>query len=152
MDNANEHAANGCGTVTVGGTTYLVGQPTDQDMATVRNYFRRRLQAPLAAVAEELAGLTPAQRALVGDAAVRAAVELKAGGGAGMTPSFFAEQLRTPDGAAFLVWTLVRKNHPGVTLETVRTGVTEENAPALVADVFEASGMRDAMGLSLIHI
>ena len=139
----NELATGAPGAMQLGGVTYFVGQPTDQDLAAIRQYLRGRLQSPLAAVADELAHLPPAQRALVQESAIRAAVEMKAAGGVRLTEDYVNEQLRQPHGLAFLAWTLIRHHHPDVALEAIRPHITEQNADAVLVSLYEESGMKD---------
>jgi hypothetical protein len=137
IEGENEAAAGGPGFLQLNGTTYLVGQPTAQDMAALHRYFRERLQNPLAAIAGDLESLPPQYRA----AAIKAAVELRAGGGAELTPGYVGEQLLQPHGCAMLAWLLIRKNHPEVTLEKIAPHVTAENASDVLAKLGAASGM-----------
>lgn len=46
-----------------------------------------------------------------------------------------------PDVLAFSIWLHARPNHPGLTLEEIRQGITEENNAALFQDFMEASGL-----------
>jgi hypothetical protein len=121
----------------LGGQTYLVGQPASADFTALYSYLRQRLKNPLHAIADELAGLPPHIQQM----AVKAAVELKAGGGAQMTEEFVREQLFLPHGCAFLAWLLIRKNHPDVKLADVQKHVTDETVLPTLARLQQASGM-----------
>jgi hypothetical protein len=133
----NERIAGAPGPVVIGGQTYLASPPSDQDMATLHNFFRQKLKNPLAAIADDLDGLPAHLR----DSAIRAAVELKAGGGVKMTEEFIGQEIQKPDGAAFFAWLLVRKNHPEIKLEVVRQGVSDEAAAVkLLGDLVQATG------------
>ena len=133
----NELATGGPGSAEIGGTLYLVGQPNDQDFAAIRDFIRKKLRNPFQAIAEDLKYL-PRE---LWDAAVRAATELKAGGGAEPTPEFFRQQAAEPDVVAFMAWLLVRKNHPDATYESIRPHVTAANVEAVSAALYDASGM-----------
>jgi hypothetical protein len=133
----NERAAGAPGPVTLGGRTYLASPPSDRHFGTLHNHLRRKLQTPFQAIADDLKGLPPHLQ----EAAVRAAVELKAGGGAAMTHQFVADQLQTPDGCAFFCWILIRDNHPDVELKTVRDAIPDvEAAIRTLADLQAATG------------
>jgi hypothetical protein len=136
-DGENEAATGAPGTVELSGQTYLVGQPTDQDFATLRNHLRKSLQNPFQAIAEDLKYLPPEYRAV----AIEAATKLKAGGGVELTEAYIRERLMEPAGAAFLTWLLIRKNHPDVTLEQLRTHFTEATTQDILAKLYEASGL-----------
>ncbi len=138
----NEAVTGAPGTIDLGGQTYLVAQPTDEDFATLRSHLKAKLDSPLKAIADDLKYLAPADRA----EAIKAAVALKTGGGAELTPQYVQEQLMQPPGAAFLAWLLVRRNHPDVKLDDVKAAVTGDNVLAVLADLKRASGMEAAAG------
>ena len=140
--NQNETAAGGLGTVEIGGVTYLVRPPTDVDFATLRRHLKKELENPLHAILPDLKGLPPDVRA----EAIKAAVELKAGGGAKLTEEYVREKLFQPAGAAFLAWLLIRDQHPGLELETLRPHFTDDNAGERLADLYRAGALEDAAG------
>lgn len=133
----NEQTAGAAGLVTIADRNYLASPPTDQDFGTLHNHLRRKLKNPVAAIAEDLEGLPPH----VQQAAIRAAVELKAGGGAAMTSEFVSQELAKPEGCALLAWLLIRKNHPEVTLEAIKAGIPDDQTAARVlSELGEAAG------------
>jgi hypothetical protein len=140
QERRNEVAAGGGGSVEIGGRTYIASQPTDPDFATLRAHLRQRLDNPLAAIAEDLKHL-PAH---LQREAVRAAVELKAGGGVEMTPARISDELLKPDGASFLAWLLVRHAHPEVRLEDLREHFTADSTPRIMAALSLACGLEGA--------
>jgi hypothetical protein len=142
VNGQNEAAAGGPGSIELAGRTYLVGQPNDQDFAAIRNRLRANLQNPIQAIAEDLKYL-PRQ---YHDAAIKAAVALKAGGGAELTESYIRERLIEPDGASFLGWLMIRKHHPEVTLEDIRPHFTAETTSQILAKLYEASGLEAVQG------
>lgn len=134
---ANESVAGAQGTITVAGTTYVVNPVTEQAFATLSKWMRKRLADPLAAIAGSLAGLPKHLQEI----AVREAVQLKAGGGVDMTSAYIQQQLFEPEPCAFLLWTLIRGNHPTVTLEGLTAAVTTAGAEQVLADLYEAAGL-----------
>jgi hypothetical protein len=137
----NELATAAPGSVEIGGATYLVAQPNDQDMAALRQYLRKQIESPLAAVAEELAAMSPSLRAVVQESAIRAAVEYKASGNNKLAPEYVQEQMMRPHCVAFLAWLLAKKLQPGLTLEAIKPHVTEDNASTILEALYRESGM-----------
>jgi hypothetical protein len=134
----NEAVAGALGTLELGGRTYLVSQPDDRTFASIHKEFRKNAPTPIKAVSKELEDLPPQYRAT----AIKAAVELTAGGAVDLSESFIREQLQEPRGCAFLVYLLVKPQQPDVTLETIVPFVTAENLSDILVKVYEASGMK----------
>jgi hypothetical protein len=140
-DEANDVITGAPGTIELGGKTYLVGQPDDQVFATLKGYLAERLQSPFQAIADDLKFLSAADR----EAAIRAAVALKAGGGVDVTQAFADKQLRQPHGCAFLAWLLIRKEQPEAKLEDIHKAVTQDAVIDVLAKLYTAAGM-DSLG------
>jgi len=136
---ANESIAAAKGTITLGGQTYLVDPMTERTFGTLSKWLRKRLADPLAAIAASLAGLPKHLQEI----AVREAVALKAGGGVEMTRSHIEQQLMEPEPCAFLLWVLVRGNHPNTTHAELTALVQAGNPEAVLAELYDAAGLRD---------
>jgi hypothetical protein len=133
----NERVSGARNTVVIGGTTYLVKPPADQDFADLHLYIRKRLASPIAMIAEDVKGLPPHLQKM----AIEAAVAVATGGGAKLTEAFVDEQMRTPDVCSYLAWLLVSKNHPDVKLETLRAAIpTDAEALRVLKDMAEGWG------------
>lgn len=141
-EQANEAVTGAPGPLALGGSTYLVSPPTDQDFTTLRVYLRERLANPLQAIAADLDTIPPQYR----EAAIKAAVELKAGGGVGVTAAHVEQELMKPDGCAFWAWLLIRKNHPSARLEDIKPLVTKDNVVDVLAGLYRATGMEAIAG------
>lgn len=142
MDGAtrNELAVSRQGSVKIGDTTFLVSQPTDQDMGTLLAWVRKRQRDPLTMLGESLDGVPAKYHKEV----IKATVEVKHAGGAMPSDAFIHDQLSTPEGTAFLAWLLVRKAHPDATLESLSKVITAANAPDILAELYDQSGMKAA--------
>jgi hypothetical protein len=138
---ANHLAAGANGAVTLGDATYLVAQPTKADFIALGKMLRKEWHAkncrPLAAIADELEGLPPDLR----EFAIKAAVGIKAKASApdsGALSALIAE----PEGCAAWVWILTRKTSPGLTLEQLRTIITEQNVNDVCVELLAATDMK----------
>lgn len=133
----NERISGARNTVVIGGVTYLMSPPTDQDFADLHLFIRKRLASPIAMIAEDVKDLPPHLQKM----AIEAAVAVKAGGGARLTENFVDEQMRTPDVCSYLAWLLIVKNHPDAKLETLRAAIpTDAEAIRVLKDMAEGWG------------
>lgn len=125
--------------IRVGGDTYrLAPRLEGADLVAVRNHITTRSPSPLTAVAED-----PGFKLLPPDlqtVACNRAVDLAAGGGASVTPEGATRILMRPEGVAFVIWLLTRRNHPGLRWESIRPHVNDDNCELLFAEV---SGLVD---------
>lgn len=133
---ANELVTGGPGTLQIGGEVYLISQPTEADIRTLKHYLRKRATTPLQAVRDELPNMDPVTRAET----LRIAVEMQSRP-RDLTPDTIVDLLLDPDNTTFLVWLLVRENHPDATQATIRASIDESNAVLVLADLYEASGL-----------
>lgn len=140
---ANQLATGAPGTISVGETTFLVGQPTDADFVTMRKHFvkvwKARNSAPLKAVAEAVKGLPPA----VAAEAIKEAARLQAGN---QEPSDDAIKgmIHDAECCAFWVWVLAKKHDAGLKLDVVQSLVTDETVDDVFAQLLVATGLKDA--------
>jgi hypothetical protein len=137
----NAEAAAPTRPLVVGGTTYLISQPTPSHLASIAAVILRRTarDTPLSAVVND-----PSFKLLPLAAQVevaREAARLQASGGRSVDGLAIATQLLEPDVLAFAIWLLARPNHPDLKLEAIRPHVSEGNAVTLAAELTEASGM-----------
>lgn len=113
--------------VSVAGTSYLANPPTPSDIIAYREEMKRQCRAagtvedPIVAVASTLEKINPMFHAVFAEAAVK----LRAGGGVEPSDDAVTAQLYTPDGAAFMLWLLASKNHPGLKIEDVRSKIPD---------------------------
>ncbi len=148
-EDLQQAVAGGPGAIELDGETYLVSQPTDQDMGSLRQWLRRKektRQSPLAALVHDPAfgELSPELQRL----AMQETIKLQHGGGSEMTQQAALDALWSVEGARFLAWLLIRKHHPEVTLETfgppadLAAGlINAGNVDAVFVQISEASGM-----------
>ncbi len=136
------------GTIALGGKTYLVAQPTPQDLETVGRYLRKLLRNPLKALVADIESLPESIRAMAMDAAMK----IQANPPTPKTKEEAAEAcqalIQTPEGFRFLLWTILRKNHPDLTLEQLKPLVTDANVDELAERLAEEAGLAD-LGKSL---
>lgn len=131
------------GPLTVGGKTFLVGPPTPADLLNLRRWLRREwAKQPAAAgpalASADLAALDPADRRVFLEAyAGRLTAKREP------TEEEAFDLMTSPAGAAYMVWVSARKHQPALTLEEVRSLVTEENVDQVLADFDEATGHAD---------
>lgn len=133
---SNELVTGGPGTLTIGDRVYLVGQPAESDMRTLKYHLRKQVKSPLAAIKDELAGLDPLMRSEVIAAAVRMQSNPTE-----LTPDMIVELLIDPKNAAFIVWLLSRKLDPTLKLESVIEVIDESNVLYVLDALYEASGL-----------
>lgn len=133
---ANELVTGGPGTLMIGDATYLVSQPSEADIRTLKHHLRKHATTPLQAIRDELQHMDPMTRAET----LRIAVEMQSRP-RDLTPDTIVDLLLNPDNAAFLVWLLVRENHPDATQATIRSGIIDSNVVQLLADLYEACGL-----------
>jgi hypothetical protein len=141
INEANVKVSGGPGSIELGGVTYLVGQPDDRLFTTLHDHCRKQAKNPIQAIADDLQYLPAEYR----KDAIKAAVELKSGGGAELTAAGVQEYLFSPAGCAFLTWLMIRKEQPDVKLETIRPHVTETNVHDILAQLGKASGLEAVM-------
>lgn len=137
QNQANESIVAAKGTITLGGQLYLVDPIKDQHFGTLQKWLRKRMANPLAAIAEDLKHLPKHLQEI----AVKEAVALKAGGGMEMTRAFLESQLFEPEPCAFLVWILIRGNHPDVQHQDLVKKVEEVGAEFVLANLWDACGL-----------
>ena len=139
----NERVAGAPGPIQIGGVTYLASPPSDVEFGALHKYLREKLADPIQTVAKSIACLPMHIQRM----AVNAAVEIQTGGGAKLTDEFVGQQVTQPDGCAYLAWLLVRKQHPDVTLETIRGAIPDaETAVRVLGDLYDAAGLRAIAG------
>jgi hypothetical protein len=139
----NERVAGAPGPIQIGGVTYLASPPSDVEFGALHKYLREKLADPIQSVAKSIGGLPLHLQKM----AVTAAVEIHAGGGAKLTDEFVGQQVMQPDGCAYLAWLLIRKQHPEVTLETIRNAIPDtEAAMRVLGDLYDAAGLRALSG------
>jgi hypothetical protein len=126
------------GTIVLGGKTYLLKQLSLGDYAQVQAWLRQRMPKPFAVVADALKDLEPlkaidpegyaeARKLLL----LSAMEDAKSADGAGAPPELVEQALNSPDGVAFLLWLCVRKSHPDVQYEGLRTLVLDEDLSSI---------------------
>jgi hypothetical protein len=127
----------------LGGRVLAICPPTLADMASIAAVVRCKVrrETPLASLVNDPAfsRLPPACQV----EAAREAAKAQVSGGGPVDVFALTDELLSPDTLAFAVWTLARKAHPDLTLEQVRRGVTEANAPEVFARYNQACGMAD---------
>lgn len=140
---ADPAALDGRGSITLGGETYLVAQASLSDLATVRQHVRKSLPEPMAmyaALVEHPAwAKVPAK---VQEELAREAGKAALSGGDVVGPEQFFDLLVKPANVAFLAWVLLRKSHAGLTPQALQKHVTEANAAVVLADLWDASGLK----------
>jgi len=133
----NENVAGAQGTIVLAGSTYLIDQVTDKHIATLHKHLRKHMKSPLASIAESLNGL-PLE---LQKAAISEAVQLQANGGAEGNNAFYRDAMLSSAGCGFLLWVLVKKSHPELSLEKCVAMVTEVTPEIAMTELAEASGM-----------
>lgn len=139
---ANEAISAAKGTISLGGTTFLVSPVTERIFATLSKWLRKRLADPISSIAASLAALPKHLQEI----AVREAVQLKAGGGVEMTKSYVEQQLYEPEPCAFLVWLLIKESHPSMTHEQTTKLVQESGVENVLSELYEAAGLKGLEG------
>lgn len=134
---ANEAVSGGLGTIKIGDKTFLVDQVTDKIMGTLHNFIRTSMKSPLSAIANSLKDLPPEMQKF----AISEAVKLQANGGAEGNAAFFKDCLLSIDGCGFLMWLLVKKNHPELSQKLCCELVKEASPEAVMADLGPACGL-----------
>lgn len=141
MDSKSRDALAPPKAVSLGGHDWYLSPLTPGDFGELWEHLRSLaiadVQSPLAAIAEDLKGLDPADRA----AAIREAVALKAG-------ARFVEPAReavsakalTLDGVRFNFWLAARPLHPELTRERAAELVDEPNRHRVMAALMETNG------------
>lgn len=139
----NEAVAGAKGTIVLGDQTFLVDQITDRHMATLSAYLRKRLKSPLDAILSSIKGLSPELQKV----AVAEAVKLQASGPPEVTKSFVEQQLLEPEPLSFLVWILIRGNHPEVRHDQAFISMVEKaGAESVLSDLYSAAGLSKMQG------
>jgi hypothetical protein len=139
----NESVAGGKGTIVIGGQTYLVDQINDRHMATLSAYLRKRIKSPLEMVMASIKSLTPELQKV----AIAEAVKLQAGGPPEITRGFIEQQLLEPEPLSFLIWILIRGNHPDQRHdEAFIKVVSDAGAETLLTDLYLAAGLSKLQG------
>lgn len=139
---ANQNAAAALGSIELGGRSFLVSQPTQQDTATLGKYLLGMAQNPLKAMAAELEGLPPELQKMAIDSAIklkmsRANVPTTEEESKGILMAM----LFTPEGCRFMAWILLRKEHPDVTLEMLKGLIHDGNYFDVLTTLTDQSGM-----------
>lgn len=151
MDNATaqEIVSGAPGTITIGETTYLVAQATKRDMMTIKGHIDKLLLSPINSIKNDIKDWPPEYAKIAIDAAVK--VQL------GITRKQETEDdkaenytrlLFTPEGVQFMAFVLLRKNHPNITLEYLKSVINDDNAPSIGAQLVDESKL-DKLGESL---
>lgn len=144
MTVANQLATGAPGTVTIGETVLLVGQPTDADFVTMRRKFidvwKSRNATPLKDIAAAVKDLPPN----IAEMAIKEAVKLQSGN---QEPSDDAlkNMLYEPANCAFWLWLLARKCDATLTLNTVLGLITEDNVNDVLVDLLKATRLKDVL-------
>jgi hypothetical protein len=144
---ANRLACGAPGHINLGGEDYLVGQATQQDMTAFAEEAikvnSRVHDKRLLALLKDLGDYELAKRFLAdSEAQERASFDAICGDKKMDDASYgFNKAAMSADGAAFLFWMLTRKNHPGLTMATVKQCITEDNASAIGAQLLFESGL-----------
>jgi hypothetical protein len=133
---ATEAATGAPGVVRVGDAEWLVDQPTPADFLALRAWVRARLKSPIAALAEKIRLLPPELQV----AALHAAVELDASGSE-VTADGIQQVLATPEGCAWWLWMLARKQQLWCAPKDFLPHLNGDNVHAVLADLYAASGM-----------
>jgi hypothetical protein len=142
MSDAAIDSAGGPKAVVIGGATYLARPFSDEEFAALADWVGQRLSDPIKAIAADLAGLPPALQ----QAAIAEAVRLKAAGGTDPSPKAYRQAIYTPEGAAFVAYLAVRKEHPAVTHKEIAGAITAENMNDVLAEVGRAAGLVSLAG------
>jgi hypothetical protein len=154
---ANRLAAGAPGRITLGNKDYIVPQAGDRDMAafgeeSLKIHSRLRSQR-LLYLFKELGSYDVAKQFLADEEAnERAQFDALLGRvGANGEPVqmddrsyLFHKIAMTADGAAFMLWSLVRKDSPGVEYAEIRAGVTPETASAIGMQLLMECGLGKA--------
>lgn len=127
--------------IQIGGQLYLISQPSKSLLASISAVLQKRIirDTPLARVVND-----PAFKLLPVAAQVevaREAAKVQVEGPAIASGQEIANELMRPESLAYAVWMLARLEKPDASFESIRAGITEENAPAVFAEFYEASGM-----------
>lgn len=129
----------GPGTLTLGGTTYLVGQPTEKDMGAIAAFLKQHAKSPVAALQDDpdfkLLPEDEQRQKLLEAARQKFDQNLPYAG-----PSIL-DALTSLHGVRFMAWILIRKAHPEVALEEISCHVTDDNRVAISVQLDIASGM-----------
>lgn len=139
----NEAVAGGKGTLVLGGQTFLVDQITDRHMATLSAYLRKRVKSPIEAVMESIKSLHPDLQKV----AIAEAVKLQSSGPPAVSREFVEQQLLEPEPLSFLVWVLIRSNHPDVRHDAAFIKlVSDAGAEVVLSDLYTAAGLAKIQG------
>ena len=120
------------GTISVGGSVYLVDRMTHSIQGTVYQWVRKRQRSPM----DDLLGKISNWPLRLQEAAISKAMELDQK--KELTQDQIWDTLTTHEGAAFLLWCLVRGNHPELTYEIALEKVKQHDPTGLIADLGEA--------------
>lgn len=137
----NTEAAAPLRPLTIGTRTLLISQATISNLASLIALIRKRQagQTPIAALVND-----PAFSKLPMACQVAVATEagkVQASGAKPVDALGLVDAMIEPEILAFAIWTLARANHSDLTLESIRTEITPENAPEKLAELNDASGM-----------
>lgn len=139
---ANEAAVAPAKPLFLGGKTYAISPPTLSIMASIGSVARRHCEAmsPLAALLHDPAWkeLSPELQRECAREATRAQI-----GGQRTVDQFDLtdQMLSNPEVLAFAIWCCALRNHPGLTLEEIRSGINPGNAAEVFINFDDASGM-----------
>lgn len=118
------------------GRTYIIGAATQGDFRHLKQVVREKLGDPVQAI-NKLDGLTGPDRRYLLD---RAYEDMTAGVRPVSARAVLA-WLEGEEGGAYMLWLLLRHNHPEVTLELAREIAESVEADELRAKMDLASGM-----------
>lgn len=127
-----------------GDRTFLVSKPTKKDSLTIYNWAVQHLKEakPAGLSSEELAGLSPEDRAFLLKEYARAAK-----GKRQITEQDIQDAMLSPEGMAFMLWVSARKQEPALKLQDVQALVTADNYEQVFADFGEATGIDEEGGV-----
>jgi hypothetical protein len=133
---ANFLATGAPGSITLGGKTFIVNQPTEQDGAAIgleiRKIAKRRKDAKFLELVREFKDVALAKTILAELCTADESENLTAA-------------VADAEGCAFIAFILIRKGDPSVTLAILRELITEDNAGVIGMELLEESGLGKAV-------
>jgi hypothetical protein len=120
------------GSISVGGSVFLVDRMTHAVQGTVYQWVRKRQKSPM----DDLIGKIANWPLRLQEAAISKAMEMDHR--KELTQEQIWDTLSTHEGVAFLFWCLVRNNHPDLTYEGALEKVKSHDPTTLLGDLGEA--------------